>query len=313
MEPVRVLVTGAAGYLGRVVVQELLAAGHEVVALVRRAPPDFSPAVELWQGDLLDPGSLRAAAREVTAVCHLAALVQVREAMRDPLRYYRVNVGGTINLLEALADVAGAGTARVVLASTGAVYGGSPARPISETTAPEPGNPYAATKLAAEDVLRWQSATGAITATVLRIFNVAGAAGGTADPDRTRIVNRAIAVASGQADRLTINGDGRAVRDFVHVRDVARAFTLAVTVPSAGASGHALYNVAATPASVLEVVEAVRRITGRPVPVEHLPGHPGEPAALIADTARIRAELGWLPGSSTLETMLTDAWAAAPR
>jgi UDP-glucose 4-epimerase len=309
---VRVLVTGAAGYVGRVIVHELLRAGYGVVALVHRGLPGFPPAVEVRRGDLLDPASLRAALRDVSGVCHLAGLVRVREAMLDPLRYYRVNVGGTLNLLEALAETAPE-PPRVVFASTASVYGTPASQPIPETSPPDPRNPYAASKLAAEEILRWQAATGRITATTLRIFNAAGAMDGGGDPDQSRIINRAIAVAIGDADRIEINGDGQAVRDFVHVRDVARAFTLPLSAPPAPGRASVLYNVGATPASVLEIIEAVGRISGRPVPVEHRPAHPGEAPVLTADTARIRAELGWLPAYSSLDLMIRDAWTAARR
>jgi len=273
----RVLVTGARGYLGRTVVEQLRAAGHTPVAFA---------------------GDIRTAEVPPSdGVVHLAALGRVRESFEDPLAYYDVNVTGTLRLLRAAAP-------RFVLASTAGVYG-APRHPVIAEDHPRaPANPYAATKAAAEDALAWTARAGGVAAVSLRLFNVAG--GG--DRDETRVVTRACAVAAGRVPFLDVYGDGSAVRDFVHVRDAARAFVLALE--SAAPGRHEAYNVGATPASVAEVVAAAERVTGRPVAVRRRPAHPGETPELRADTAKLRA-LGWRPRESALDDLVRDQWAGA--
>ncbi|MEU7525283.1 NAD-dependent epimerase/dehydratase family protein [Saccharothrix sp. NPDC042600] len=274
----RVLVTGSRGYLGRSVVEQLTGAGHEVVPFA---------------------GDVRSA--EVPAcdgVVHLAALVRIRESFNNPLDYYDVNVTGTLRLLRA-------GAPRFVLASTAGVYG-TPCGPVLAEDHPRmPTNPYAATKAAAEDAVTWSARTG-VAGAVLRLFNIAG--GG--DRDDTRLVTRACGVAAGRLPSLEVFGDGMAVRDFVHVRDAARAFVVALETAEPGRC--AAYNVGATPASVTEVVAAVERVTGHPVEVVRRPAHPGETRELRADTARLRG-LGWEPRESGLAEIVADQWAAERR
>lgn len=291
----RVLVTGAGGYVGGAVVAALAAAGHEPVGLVRGAPkPDQV------RGDLLDAASLRRAVAGTGAVCHLAGLTRVRESWDDALRYFEVNVGGTLALLRALAD---AGVPRLVFASTGSVYGTPERQPMAEDAADDPPHPYAASKAAAEAAVRWQARAAGLDATVLRLFNVAGGA----DPDRTRIVPRVLAVAAGAAPCLEVNGDGTAVRDYVHVADVAAAFVAALAGPRQGGK----YNIGSgTGASVLDVVAAARRVTGRDVPVVHR-APAAEPPRLVCDPSLAAAELGWRARRSDLDTIVRDAWAAA--
>ena len=149
-------------------------------------------------------------------------------------------------------------------------------------------------------MLTWAAAAGRVEAVVLRLFNVAG--GG--DRDDTRVITRACGVAAGRLPSMEVFGDGSAVRDFVHVRDVARAF---VTAVECGVDGHSAFNVGSTPASVADVLGAVERVTGRPVPVVQRPAHPGEVRELRADTTRLRA-LGWHPTHSHLDTLVRDQW-----
>ncbi|MEU4740703.1 NAD-dependent epimerase/dehydratase family protein [Actinosynnema sp. NPDC023658] len=274
----RVLVTGSTGYVGRVVLAELSAAGH--------TPIPFSGDVR--SADAVDGSG------DVDAVVHLAALARVRESFDDPVRYYDVNVGGTVNLLRSPPP-------RFVLASTAGVYGAAGVATITEDTPRAPTNPYAAAKAAAEDVLAWACAAGRVSGVALRLFNVAG--GG--DRDDTRLITRACGAAAGRLPVVEVFGDGSAVRDFVHVRDVARAFVAAV---EGEGSGYAALNVGATPASVADVLAAVERVTGRPVPVVRRPAHPGEVRELRADTSRLRAQ-GWRPTCSDLTTLVRDQWA----
>lgn len=307
----KVLVTGAAGYVGWAVVHELLAAGDEVVAAVHKNDADFPRGVEKRRADLEDPASLSAAVAGIEGICHLAALTQARASMQEPARYYRLNVGGTINLLEALASesrqrpVPGS----FVLASTYLVYGAPALQPISEGASLNCISPYAATKAACEQLTGGLAVTGSLGATSLRIFNAAGSAAGLGDRDLSRIIPKAVAVATGAAPRVEVNGEGTAIRDFVDVKDVARAFVAALHANEPGR--HAIYNVGATPASLADVIAAVERVSGQAVPREHRPAHRAEAPVLRADTSKITAELGWQPESSSLEQIVAGQWSFA--
>ncbi|WP_328438714.1 NAD-dependent epimerase/dehydratase family protein [Nocardia puris] len=278
---VRVLVTGAGGYLGRVVVRAMRGRGCEVVAMGRGV-------------DLFDAGGVRRVMEGVDAVCHLAGVGQARESVADPVRYFRVNAGGTVALLEAMEDV---GVGRLVFASTGAIYGSPERQPMSEELPDAPPHPYAASKLAAEWAIEAQVAAGKVAACVLRLMNVAGGE----DPDPTRLIPRTLAAAaSGSA--LEINGDGSAVRDYLHVEDAAAAF-VAGAEPATGFSRYVAGSGRGT--SVLEVVAAVERITGRRIAVTHRPAVQ-EPSALVADSSRAVTELGWKPMKSDIDTIVRD-------
>ena len=303
----RVLVTGATGFVGYVVAAALRDAGHDVVALCRSGA-DVPDGVARVPGDLLDAGSVgRAlAAARVDGVCHLAALGRVRDSRADPLAYWRTNVGGTLALLDAAAST---GVTRVVAASTCAVYGEGAAPPISEAAVPEPANPYGAGKLAADRALADLAATGAVGAVSLRAFNVAGAVPGRPDHDETRLVPKAVAVALGRAPELVVNGDGSVVRDYVHVADMADAFVRALDACEPGR--WRAYNVGGGRGSTIaEVIAATEAAAGRPLPVRHDPPA-AEPRALLADASRIRAELGWRPRRSGLQQIVDDAVGAA--
>lgn len=328
----RVLVTGAFGYVGRAVTLRLLEAGHEVVALTRRrregatVKPDgagFDDAgfdvddLHMVEADVRDRDRLRVAVKGIDGVCHLAALTRVRESFERPDEYHAVNVGGTAALLELLTSPRVGddnGTIAFVQASTAAVYGAAQSQPIVEDAVPAPTSPYGWSKLAAEqtvrdamqDAMQVHAAWGGIGAVNLRVFNVAGSVAGYGDPDESRIIPRTLLAAAGRRPPLALNGDGSAVRDFVHVDDVARAYLLALGHSRAG--GFRTYNVGATGASVREIIAAVESVTGRRVPIEQRPPQP-EPPMLLADTRRIRAELGWKPERSSLEEMVADTWA----
>ncbi len=307
----KVLVTGAAGYVGWAVVHELLAGGNEVVAAVHNGDADFPNGVEKRKADLQDPASLAAAVAGVEGICHLAALTQVRASVHEPTLYYRVNVGGTINLLEAMASESRqqSATGSLVLASTSQVYGAPALQPISESAGLDCINPYAATKAACEHLMGGLAATGSLGVTSLRIFNAAGSAAGLGDRDLSRIIPKAVAVAKGAVPRVEVNGQGTAIRDFVDVKDVAKAFVAALYANEPGQ--HAIYNVGATPASVLDVIAAVERISGQSVSREHHPAHRAEAPVLRADTSKITAELGWRPESSRLEQIVAGQWSFA--
>jgi UDP-glucose 4-epimerase len=303
----RVLVTGATGFIGRAVVRQLAVAGHSVVGFARTSGPC---SCELRTGDILDQAAVKHAVQGVDAVCHLAALTMVRRSFQEPIKYFRVNVTGTLNLLDALNAEAQRSERkpRLVFASTCAVYGTSGKQPITEERNPAPSSPYGASKLAAETAIGYQAELGAISAVTLRTFNVAGAVDGHGDPDTSRIIPRALLVAAGQADHLNVNGDGTAIREYTHVRDLARAY--ATALDAADPTGHRIYNVGSgVGVSVRDVIEAAEHITGQPVPVRWGPSA-NEPRELRADSSRIKTDLGWQPSTSNLDTIIADAWQA---
>ncbi len=297
--------TGAGGFVGHAVATALQAAGHEVLALTRRSPVRV-PGVATRTVDL-GPGLAEVLA-DTDAVCHLAAAVQVRASREDPLGTWRTNLGGTLAVLDAL--VRAARGARLVLASTCAVYGEVSDAPVHEDHATAPTHPYGASKLAAELATRDVAATGAIGAVSLRAFNIAGASAGRGDTDPTRLVPAVLDAAAGARPELVVNGDGSAVRDFLHVADAADAFVTALDACTPG-SWRAYHLGSGHPVAVREVIDAAGRVTGRTIPVRHRDAT-AEPASLVADAGRARAELGWVPHRSSIERIVTDAWAARP-
>jgi UDP-glucose 4-epimerase len=301
---VRVVVTGAGGFVGAAVAHVLLARGDEVVGLARdarRLPDGVRPV----PGSVLDPDVVATALRGADAVCHLAARVRVRESRTDPAGYWRTNLDGTRTVLAAAGpDVP------VVLTSTCAVYAPSD-DPIGEDAPLGPSHPYAASKLAADLLARDVALAGGPGVVSLRAFNVAGALGGRGDEDRTRLVPGLLAAVGGERERFTVHGDGSAVRDLVHVADFAEGVVAALGVGRPGT--WRVFTVGSgRPTSVAELVEVVGAVTGRPVPVHH--GDPvEEPPRLVADPTRARAELGWTGSRSTPERIVADAWAARRR
>ncbi|MFD8246078.1 NAD-dependent epimerase/dehydratase family protein [Nocardia sp. NPDC059691] len=291
----RVLVTGANGYLGQAVVRLLAGAGHEPIAMVRDCGSPLRAPTRV--ADLLDEDGLRKAVDGVEAVCHLGGLTRARESAADPLRYFRVNTGGTVALLDAMAA---AGISRLVFASTGSIYGTPERQPMTERLPDAPPHPYAASKLAAEWAISAQAGTGRLSATVLRLMNVAGGA----DPDPTRLIPRAFAAAR-KGSALEVNGDGSAVRDYLHIDDAAAAFVACIeNIPPKGEFRRFLIG-SGRGSSILDVVAAVERRTGRRIQLIHRPPAP-EPAALISDPAKAMAELPWRPAQSDLETIVCD-------
>lgn len=301
----RVLVTGGLGFVGRAVALDLEAAGHRVAVLTRQGTGAAPPGgTELVEGDVRDRARLAevVAAGRYDAVAHLAALTRARDSLTDPLTYFDVNLGGTLNLLTALT------AGRLVLASSSIVYG-SRTGALREDLPIRPENPYGASKAAAEQLVGAVAATGAISAVVLRCFNVAGAVDGYTDTDPTRIVPNVLRAARGELPRVTVNGDGSAIREFTHVLDVAAAFRLAIEDERATGA----YNVGTgRGVAVRDVIATAEQVTGRTIPVEHLPPRP-EPHTLISDPGRLTGELGWRPTHSALSEILASAWAAGAR
>jgi UDP-glucose 4-epimerase len=307
----RVLVTGGLGYIGRAVTVRLAEAGHDVTILAR-SRPDPPAHAELLHGDLRDRDRVfdLVADGGFAGVCHLAGRTRGRESFSDPVGYYDTNLSGTVNLLRGLAEVTrrSGEPARLVFASTVMVYGPSNAQPIDEQHEAAPMSPYGASKLACEQLLAYQAATGTLGAISLRVFAAAGAVGRHGDRDLGRLIPKALAVARGQAPYFEVNGDGSAVREFTHVADVAEAYLQALEAAKPGK--HEVYNIGTgSGITVREILAMVEEITGRPIPVRHRPAQP-EPAALIADNRRARDLLGWQPTRSSLRQIIVDAWQA---
>jgi UDP-glucose-4-epimerase GalE len=318
-EPSGVLVTGGAGYIGSHACKALRRAGYRVVVL-----DNFSAghrqAVrygEVVEGDTGDVDLVRRALREyrLSAVMHFAALLDVGESVRQPLRYYRNNVTGTLSVLEAMAaESVGA----FVFSSTCATYGEPMETPIPESHPQRPINPYGQTKLAVEQALPHIERTVGLRWTALRYFNAAGA-----DPDgelgedhapEIHLIPRAIAAAAG-GPPLEVFGDdyptpdGTCLRDYIHVSDLAEAHVRALErLVSKGASN--AYNLGTgQPHSVKEVIETVQRVVGQTVPWNLAARRAGDPAVLYAAPDKARTALGWIPRLPELETIVRTAWA----
>jgi UDP-glucose 4-epimerase len=315
----KLLVVGGAGYVGSTSVEGLVEAGHEVIVYDnlssghRSAVPD---GANLVTGDIADRARLRTVLADgIDAVLHCAARSTVGESMADPGLYYRTNVAGGVELLEAMKE---SGVTRLVFSSTAAVYGEPRRVPIAEADRTDPINPYGATKLAFEGAMRWFCAAHDFRAISLRYFNVAGATelnGEDHDPE-THLMPIVLRVAAGAATHVQIHGqdyptpDGTCIRDFLHVRDIANAHLLALEATGEGDPSLEVYNLgSAAGFSVREVVEAARRVTGRAIPARPVRRRVGDPPVLVASSRRARRELGWQPRHSTLEQMLADAWA----
>lgn len=305
----RILVTGATGFLGHAVTSALADRGHSVIALSRNSKDVPPKADRHVRADVQSKADVHDAVADVDAVCHLAALVRVRDSLSNPLDYWRTNVGGTLNVLEAIAHSATQkAPKRLILSSTGAVYGTPEHQPISEDQETAPSNPYAVTKLAADLAASHVAGTGAIGAITLRAFNIAGASSGRVDHDLTRLIPKILAVQAGHAHDFAVNGDGSAIRDFVHVDDMADAFVRAIDFCDTG--DWRVYNIGSgRRTAIREVISVAEEVTGKPVPVRHAPAA-NEPRILVADASRAMAELGWQPNRSNLTRIISDAWQA---
>ena len=313
----RLLVTGGAGYIGSVVTLHLLRAGHEVTVLddLSTGHADGVPdGARLVDGDIADTAAaVLADGPAYDGVLHFAAKALVAESVEHPERYWHTNVAGTLALLDAMRANA---VPRLVFSSTAATYGEPDEVPITEAAPTRPTNPYGASKLAVDLMITSEARAHGLGAVSLRYFNVAGASDGCGErhSPETHIVPIALQVVRGQRETFAVFGtdyptpDGTCIRDYVHVDDLAEAHLLALD--ATGPGEHRIYNLGnGAGFSVLDVVEAVRRVTGHPLPVTSSPRRPGDPAVLVASSARIREDLGWHPGRPTLDEMVADAWA----
>ncbi|MGW5212967.1 UDP-glucose 4-epimerase GalE [Streptomyces sp. NPDC004051] len=312
------LVTGGAGYVGSVVAQHLLEAGHEVVVLddlstgVREAVPAGASFIE---------GDIRGAATWLDAsfdgVLHFAAFSQVGESVVRPEKYWENNVGGTMALLDAMRS---AGVRRLVFSSTAATYGEPDQVPIPESAPTRPTNPYGASKLAVDHMITGEAAAHGLGAVSLRYFNVAGAYGhfGERHDPESHLIPLVLQVAQGRREAINVYGDdyptpdGTCVRDYIHVADLAEAHLLALEAAAPGE--HLICNLGnGNGFSVREVVETVRQVTGHPIPEVVAPRRGGDPAVLVASAATARERLGWKPSHADLTGIVADAWEFAQR
>ncbi|MCC6212398.1 MAG: UDP-glucose 4-epimerase GalE [Burkholderiales bacterium] len=314
-----VLVTGGAGYVGSHACKALARAGYLPVTFdnLSRGQAWAVKWGPLERGDLLDFARIVAALKKhrPIAVLHFAALAYVGESVADPLRYYRNNVGGTANLLQAMRD---AGVGRIVFSSTCAVYGAPKRVPIPENHPQAPVNPYGRSKQMVEQMLADSASAYGLRSVSLRYFNAAGAdpegETGEAHEPETHLVPLALEAAAGLRSRLTIHGadyptrDGTCIRDYVHVSDLADAHVLALgyLAKHAGAAAFNLGNGAGF--TVREVIAAAERVAGRKIPVRMGPRRSGDPPALVANAGLARRKLGWKPGNRDLEAILATAW-----
>ncbi|MBV9049681.1 MAG: UDP-glucose 4-epimerase GalE, partial [Solirubrobacterales bacterium] len=297
----KLLVTGGAGYIGSVVAKQLLDAGHEVVVFdnLERGHRAAVPApARLVVGDLLDQSTLDAALAEgFDAVLHFAALALVGESVAHPERYYRNNVLGTLNLLEAMVN---AGVGHLVFSSTCAVYGEPDELPISESAPTRPSSPYGSSKLAVDRMIGDFCQAHGLGAVSLRYFNVAGASGGLGedhDPE-THLIPNILRVALKHKPFVEIFGtdyatpDGTAIRDYIHIEDLSTAHLLALEGSSPGE--HTIFNLGnGSGFSVREVIAAAENVTETEIPTREAPRRPGDPPILIAGSDKIRSSLGW--------------------
>lgn len=320
----RVLVSGGAGYIGSVTSECLLSAGHEVVVLDnlsrghRSAVP---PGTPLIVGDVRDRVRVTALLREHRCECvmHFSAASLVGESMREPGEYFGNNVVGMASLLEGMRA---AGVRKIIFSSTAATYGEPETVPIPEEAPVRPTNPYGESKAMSERMLAWYREIHGFRHAALRYFNAAGASrehGEDHEPE-THLIPLALRAAAGSGGRageppaLSLFGtdyptpDGTCVRDYVHVLDLAQAHIRALE--RLEELEESVFNLGNGEGySVREVVSSVERVTGRRVPVIEAPRRPGDPARLVASSARARRLLGWKPEHAELDRIVGDAWA----
>jgi UDP-glucose 4-epimerase len=307
------LVTGGAGYVGSVVAQHLLEAGHEVVVLdnlstgFRAGVPAGASFIE---GDIRDAAKWLDSSFD--AVLHFAAFSQVGESVVKPEKYWDNNVGGTMALLAAMRE---AGVRKLVFSSTAATYGEPVSTPITETDPTAPTSPYGASKLAVDHMITGEAAAHGLGAVSLRYFNVAGAYGayGERHDPESHLIPLVLQVAQGRRDAISVFGDdyptpdGTCVRDYIHVADLAEAHLLALDAATPGE--HLICNLGnGNGFSVREVIETVRQVTGHPIPEVVAPRRGGDPAVLVASAATAREKLGWNPSRADLAGIVADAW-----
>ncbi|MFI9507092.1 UDP-glucose 4-epimerase GalE [Nocardia sp. NPDC052566] len=316
----KLLVTGGAGFVGATVTRLLLDAGHEVVVLDdlsrnddRQIPADAT----FVRCRVQDVAEVLTPAAGFDAVLHFAGLIAAGESMVHPEWHWDNNTRASLALLDAMCV---AGVHKLVFSSTAAVYGEPSELPLVETSATDPVNTYGDTKLAIDRAIASFARAGGLGAISLRYFNVAGAhdcGDGTMIGERhqpeTHLIPLALDAADGKRDTFSLFGDdyptadGTCVRDYIHITDLARAHLLALDAIALGE--HRIYNLGnGIGFSNLQVIQAIRDITGRPLPIETAPRRPGDPATLFASSARATRELGWTPEQPDIADIVRDAW-----
>jgi UDP-glucose 4-epimerase len=316
-----VLVTGGAGYIGSHMVLALAEAGDSVV-VIDNLSTGFSTSlpegVPLFIGDAADENLVEGviAAHGVESIVHFAGSVVVPDSMRDPLAYYRNNTMTTRSLLNAAVKC---GVNRFIFSSTAAVYGNPERMPVTEDAPTRPLSPYGSSKLMTEIMLHDVAAAHGMTYVVLRYFNVAGADPyariGLSTAGATHLLKIAVEAATGQRAKIDVFGtdyptpDGSCVRDFIHVSDLAQAHRAALSYLRDGGASTTLNCGYGRGYSVLETIEAVRRVSGRNFAVQTAPRRPGDIMTMIADTRRIATTLDWTPQYADLETIAAHALA----
>jgi UDP-glucose 4-epimerase len=310
----KVLVTGGAGYVGSVCVEELLRRGDEVVVFDNLSEGhrlSIDHRATFIQGDLLDLKSISLALNTSApdAVMHLAANALVAESMLNPYKYFQNNVYGGLNLLRAMIEN---GVNRIVFSSTCATFGTPDRIPIDESSPQNPINPYGESKLMFEKILRWFHQIHDLTFVVLRYFNVAGASEKFGEHHRTEthLIPRVLQVALDRSPNAEIYGvdfptpDGTCIRDYIHVLDLASAHILALSTHQSdffnlGTGGGT---------SVREVISACRKVTGHPIPTVEKPRRNGDPPRLVASSEKAKEQLGWKPQFENIEAIVESAW-----
>nr|WP_206314426.1 UDP-glucose 4-epimerase GalE [Streptomyces coryli] len=307
------MVTGGAGYVGAVVAQHLLEAGHRVT-VVDDLSTGFAQGVpdgaEFIEGRVQDLNKYLDSSYD--GVLHFAACSQVGESVVNPEKYWRNNVGGTIELIAAMRE---AGVKKLVFSSTAATYGEPTTVPIPESAPTAPTNPYGASKLAVDHMITGECAAHGLAATSLRYFNVAGAYQGYGerhDPE-SHLIPLILQVAQGKREAISVFGDdyptpdGTCIRDYIHVADLAEAHLLALDAAKTGE--HLICNLGnGNGFSVREVIETVRQVTGHPIPEVAAPRRGGDPASLVASADTAKEKLGWRPSRADLAGIVKDAW-----
>ncbi|HAT1360014.1 UDP-glucose 4-epimerase GalE [Corynebacterium striatum] len=311
----KLLVTGGAGYVGSVCAAVLVEEGHDVTIIDnfstgnREAVPAGARLVE---GDVADVVEEVLAEGGFEGVVHFAARSLVGESVEIPADYWEHNVVTSLKLLNTMRAH---GVKNLVFSSTAATYGEPKQVPITEDMPTQPTNPYGASKLSIDYIITSFAKAYGLGATSLRYFNVAGAYGSIGENRaiETHLIPLVIQVALGHRDKIFMFGDdyptadGTAVRDYIHIRDLADAHVLALKTNTEGT--HRIYNLGSGDGySVKEVIEMCRKVTGHEIPAEIAPRRAGDPATLVASSEKIKAELGWNPTRTDLETIVTDAW-----
>lgn len=313
-----ILVAGGAGYIGSHMVALLLERGYEVVVADNLSTGHWQAAkgAKLRVGDLRDSAFLDRLFSEfkIDGVINFAAFSLVGESVKNPLKYYDNNVGGSVSMLKAMNRH---GVDKIVFSSTAAVYGEPEKQPIEETDRTEPTNPYGETKLAIEKMLKWSDNAYGIRYVALRYFNAAGSntevgIGEDHSPE-SHLIPLVLKTALGQRSHIGIFGDdypthdGTCVRDYIHVRDLAEAHLLALEYLDRGGKSDAFNLGSGDGYSVKEIIDTARSITGKEIPAIVEPRRDGDPSVLIASNKKAAEVLGWHP-TRGLETIIADAW-----